>query len=78
LSEGLALVLPGAAELAWGLLSALFWIAFIAVLVKYAANSRRPTSPRSALAILEERYARGEIDRDEFVERKSVLSEERL
>jgi putative membrane protein len=29
----------------------------------------------SALAILEERFARGEIDREEFEERRKVLSE---
>lgn len=52
-----------------GLFGLLFWIVIIAVVVAVArgfgGRSTRPdTNP--ALAILKERYARGEIDKDEY------------
>ena len=60
----------------------LFWlvpILFIAVVLKYffAGDSRRnPASRdarRGALDVLEERYARGEIDREEFLKKRDDL-----
>ena len=62
----------------WGVLgtvaSGLFWILLIAVVIKLVKS--RPVamgSPPSALRILEERYAAGEISREEFEERRDVL-----
>lgn len=54
---------------------ALFWIG-VALLVIWAV--RRPEEPttrprRSALEILEERFARGELDADEFTARRHQL-----
>jgi len=62
-----------------GLVSAAFWIAIIVVAVILLrrelpylhAGYRQGSSP--ALRLLEERYARGEIDRDEFLHRREVL-----
>lgn len=62
----------------------LFWallIVGIVALVKWLftstgsgrANSAHASSQRNALAILEERYARGEIDREDFLARKQDL-----
>jgi putative membrane protein len=58
-----------------GLIQPIFWIALIVLLVTLLR--RRPhsagRSPSPAVGILEERYARGEIGREEFLERRSVL-----
>ncbi|HZJ49641.1 MAG TPA: SHOCT domain-containing protein [Actinomycetota bacterium] len=64
----------------WGglglLWMALFWVG-IALLVVWSVRQfgggSGGGSERRALEILEERFARGEIDRDEFEERKRVL-----
>lgn len=40
-----------------------------------AGSSKAATQRSSALAILEERYARGEIDHEEFEERRRRLSQ---
>lgn len=61
----------------FGLIGALFWIAVIVA----AAMLLRDEMPRlrhhehdsPALRVLEERYARGEISREEFFERRGVL-----
>jgi putative membrane protein len=62
-----------------GLGMLLFWgvfIAVIAVLLKYTAGRNSSGSSRAnALDILKERYARGEIDRDEYEQKKRDLSE---
>lgn len=57
----------------WGspLLMILFWLAailFVVWLVKNAAG-KNGAQEKSALEILKERYAKGEIDRKEFEER---------
>jgi putative membrane protein len=59
------------------LLSAIFWIALIVAAIlllrREIPNLGRPVGPAHALRILEERYARGEIPREEFLERREVL-----
>lgn len=71
----------------WGsmILGPLMMIAFIAaavavvvLLVRWLGGGRAMGSAaagKTALDILEERYARGEIDKDEFEERRRVLTE---
>lgn len=55
----------------------LFWIVLIASIVlflKWIANKDKPAiKEKSALDILKERYARGEIDKNEFEEKKKGL-----
>jgi putative membrane protein len=63
-------------------LGALLWLVMVVliavVVVTLLRRDRRPSTsgPQAgspSLAILEERYARGEISRDEFIERRRVL-----
>ena len=65
----------------WWILGSFLWLAFwIAVILVIVGLVRgRQGSPTSAsmtpaLRVLEERYARGEISREEFLERRAVLS----
>lgn len=65
---------------AWGGLWMLLLLAGIVVLAVWAVQqftpSKRPPTQQSTgrpLQILEERYARGEIDRDEFLARRTDL-----
>ncbi len=66
-----------------GLMMIAFWgglIILIVVAVRSLGGSSRPTptgaaSGRTALGILEERFARGELDKAEFEERKRALSD---
>lgn len=56
-----------------------FWILIIALLVWLVAFAARRGGDdsgkgKSALEILEERYARGEIDRDEFEQKRKDLN----
>lgn len=62
-----------------GLLAALFVAAVVAaviVLVRWLARDGhdRPTGHGSALDILSARYARGEVDRDEYLQKKKDLA----
>ena len=65
----------------WGM--GLSWILGIIVLIVIiwaitksinAGQNSIPTEKKSALDILKERYARGEINKEEFEEKKHVLS----
>lgn len=56
----------------------LFWalviLGIVAILKWLMGSNGNPTSPRkTARQILEERYARGEIDREEFEQKKHDL-----
>ena len=69
----------GWGHMAVGVLMILFWsvlVALVILLVRWFAarfaEQRRPVN--SALQILEERFARGEIDRQEFEERRQLLA----
>ena len=63
-----------------GLTMILFWVILIlaiAALWKYVARSQIPPANRpekSAVQMLEERYARGEINKEEFLEKKKDLT----
>lgn len=55
----------------------LVWLALLAVTVWLVVTLSRPTTRRSdsrALTILEERFARGEIDQAEFESRRRELA----
>jgi putative membrane protein len=55
------------------------WVVLILLVIwvvrTFSDDSRGPRGPRhsTAMQILEERFARGEIDRKEFEERRSAL-----
>ncbi len=56
----------------------IFWILIIAAVIWFIAVATRrdsgsPGRDKSAREILEERYARGEIDRDEYQQKKRDL-----
>jgi putative membrane protein len=62
----------------WMLVAGLVSLAFIVLVVVLVASLVRsrpgPIAGSGAIRILEERYARGEISRDEFLERRAVLT----
>ena len=56
-----------------------FWILIIVALVWFVTFATRrgdisPSSEKSALEILKERYAKGEVDREEFEQKKKDLN----
>lgn len=67
----------GMPEFIWMLASGLvffgFWAVVIIVLVKLIRRAATTPTPSAGLRILEERYARGEISEQEFLERREVL-----
>jgi len=64
----------------WGVVGGLVSLVFLVLVVVLIASLVRnrpaagPAASTSAIRILEERYARGEMSRDEFVERRAALS----
>jgi putative membrane protein len=60
----------------WGFTGLAFWILLIALIVLLVRRTRTTgeNSGAPAVRLLEERYARGEITRDEFLERRTVLA----
>jgi putative membrane protein len=59
-----------------GLVSIVFFVLVVVILVSLVRTrpgAGPPVSSR-AIRVLEERYARGEISRDEFLERRTVLT----
>lgn len=64
-----------------GLMMLVFWGGIILLIVLLArgfggtGSARQPEQPRpTALEILKERYARGEIDKQEYDDRRKTLS----
>lgn len=63
-----------------GLIMVVFWVLFI-MLIIWVIREARGKHPHhfrfssSALDILKERYAKGEIDKEEYEEKKKVLSD---
>jgi uncharacterized membrane protein len=64
----------GGLAIVWGLTGVAFWILLIALLVLLVRGMRTTAraSGGPAVRLLEERYARGEITREEFLERRTV------
>jgi putative membrane protein len=65
----------GGLAIIWGLAGVAFWILLIALLVLLVRGMQTTAraSGGPAARVLEERYARGEITREEFLERRTVL-----
>jgi len=69
----------------WGLIGTVAALALLTLLALAVLGFVRPGDPPSsgpgagsgAVRLLEERYARGEISREEFLERREVLSRRR-
>ena len=63
------------AWVAWGFMGLAFWILLAALIVLLVRGTRTAArdSAGGALRVLEERYARGEITREDFMERRTVL-----
>jgi putative membrane protein len=71
----LAPIAWGGVAIAWGFMGLAFWILLVALIVLLVRGTRTPArdSAGAAVRVLEERYARGEITREDFLERRAVL-----
>jgi putative membrane protein len=68
-------LVPGTVwALMWALVMVVFWTAVVLVIVSVLRHRGPRTPHSSAVRILEERYASGEISREEFLERRAVLT----
>ena len=59
-----------------GLAMILFWVGVVAVIVwavRTSTTREAPTRGSTALDVLDERYARGEIDDEEYERRRKML-----
>jgi uncharacterized membrane protein len=65
----------GGVAIAWGFMGLAFWILLVALIVLLVRGTRTPArdSTGEAVRVLEERYAQGEIAREDFLERRAVL-----
>ena len=65
----------GGLAIVGGFVSIAFWILLISLIVLLVRGTRTPApaSGGPAVRLLEERYARGEISREDFLERRAVL-----
>jgi putative membrane protein len=65
----------GGLAIVWGVTGVAFWIVLIALLVLVVRGMRTTAgaSAGAAVRVLDERYARGEITREEFLERRTAL-----
>ena len=63
----------------WGWVMMLtFWALVILLIVWIARTARSPQPPqKNALGVLEERFARGEIDAKEYEDRRAILETRR-
>ena len=57
----------------WGFMGLAFWMIGLIVLITRGMPTTARDTRGSAVGLLEERYARGEISREEFLERRAVL-----
>ena len=55
----------------------LFWVLVIVAIIAFVRHTNNGTSspPESALDILKKRYARGEIDEEEYQRRRQTLQD---
>jgi putative membrane protein len=65
----------GGLPIVGGFVGIAFWILLVALIVLIVRGIRTtaPASGQSAVRLLEERYARGEITHEDFLERRDVL-----